>query len=127
MTSLVLDEGAFVAVERNDRVTVARLLAGRSQGFELRTSAIVIAQVWREPTGRHARLARLLRTVNVRPVTEDVGRAAGILLGRAGSSDAVDATVVLLAEDGDRILTSDPSDLSRLAAAAGRRVDVVPC
>ncbi len=31
---------------------------------------------------------------------EELGRRAGVLLGRAGSSDVVDAAVVLLARDG---------------------------
>ena len=38
-----------------------------------------------------------------------------------------DATVVLVAESGDHILTSDPGDLRRLANTAGARVAVVAC
>jgi hypothetical protein len=34
---------------------------------------------------------------------------------------------VLIAADGDRIRTSDPNDLSRLAASAGKRVAIVAC
>ena len=41
-------------------------------------------------------------------------------------TDVVDAAVVLLAADGDVILTADPQDLSPLAASAGLHVDVVP-
>lgn len=37
-------------------------------------------------------------------------------------SDPVDAAVVLLAESGDRIATSDPDDIRRLADAAARLV-----
>ena len=33
---------------------------------------------------------------------------------------------MLLADDGDSILTSDPDDLLPLAAAAGIQVDLVP-
>jgi len=50
-----------------------------------------------------------------------------VLLGMAGTSDPVDATVVLLASPGDRILTSDPGDLTRLAEAAGSRAVIVAC
>jgi hypothetical protein len=39
----------------------------------------------------------------------------------------IDATVALLAESGDRILTSDPGDLRTLCEAAGNRVLVVRC
>jgi hypothetical protein len=43
-----------------------------------------------------------------------------------GQSDAVDATVVCLAADGDDILTSDPGDLHVLAQAAEIHVELVP-
>lgn len=106
---------------------IARLRAAERHAIGLRTSAIVISQVWRDPTGRQAQLARLLRAVDVRPVDDQLGREAGVLVGRAGTSDPIDATVVLVAEGGDRILTSDPDDLRRLVAAAGRRVAVIAC
>lgn len=61
MSALVLDAGAFVAVDRDDRRMVARL------------------------------------------------------------------RVVLLAEPGDRILTSDPTDLRSLAEAANNRALIVSC
>ena len=41
-------------------------------------------------------------------------------------TDVVDAAVVLLANDGDWILTSDPDDLELLALAAKLRVDIIP-
>jgi hypothetical protein len=44
---------------------------------------------------------------------------------RAGTTDAVDAAVALLAADDDRIVTSDPDDLRRLVEANGRHVDVI--
>jgi hypothetical protein len=40
--------------------------------------------------------------------------------------DVIDATVVLLAADGDMSLTSDAGDLQPLAAAAAVHVDIVP-
>lgn len=39
--------------------------------------------------------------------------------------DVVDAAVVLLAVDGDTILTSDPDDLAALANTAGLHIDLV--
>jgi hypothetical protein len=51
---------------------------------------------------------------------------AGALIGQAGTRDVVDAALVLLAEDGDEIVTSDPKDLGLLAARADLHVDVVP-
>ncbi len=41
--------------------------------------------------------------------------------------DPIDAAVVLVSERGDRILTSDPEDIRRLAGHAGRRVAIIAC
>lgn len=48
-----------------------------------------------------------------------------MLLGRARKSDVIDAAVVLLASDGDIVLTSDPRELKALADAAGIHADLV--
>jgi hypothetical protein len=85
----------------------------------------VVAQVWRGGGGRQAQLARALRGIDVAALDDAVGRAAGVLLGRTGSKDAVDAALVALAADDDRVVTSDPGDIRRLVAAAGRHIDVV--
>jgi hypothetical protein len=127
VSALILDAGALVAVDRDDRDMIARLRASQQHGLELRTSAMVIAQVWRDRHGRQANLARLLRAVDVRAVSQRDGRDAGVLQAMAGTADAIDATVVLLAAPGDRILTSDPGDMARLAAAADNRAVVITC
>ncbi|MGH3763859.1 MAG: hypothetical protein ACRDS0_14985 [Pseudonocardiaceae bacterium] len=127
MSGLVLDAGAFVAAERDDRALLARLRVAQRHGVELRSNAIVVAQVWRDSLGRQVQLARLLRGVDVRPVDDQAGRAAGVLVGRAGTQDPIDATLVLVAHSGDRILTSDPVDIQRLADTAGRSVMVIRC
>ena len=127
MSALILDAGAFVAVEREDRAMMARLAVARHHAVDLRTSAIVLGEVWRDARGRQARLARFLRGVDVRSVDERMGRASGVLLGHAGTSNPIDATVALVAENGDRILTSDPSDIRRLVTAAGTRAVTIGC
>jgi hypothetical protein len=127
VTALILDAGALVAVDRDDRAMIARLQAAQQHGMELRSNAMVVAQAWRDPHGRQVQLARLLGAVDVRAVSPEVGRAAGVLLGAANTSDPIDATVVLLAAPGDRILTSDPTDLTRLARAASSRAVIIPC
>ncbi|MDQ3035229.1 MAG: hypothetical protein M3Y87_22675 [Myxococcota bacterium] len=48
-----------------------------------------------------------------------------MLLARARATDVIDAAVVLLANDGDVVLTSDPEDLRALANAAEVHVDLV--
>ena len=123
--SVVLDAGALIAVEAFDRQVLAllkqELLAGRAPV----THGGVVGQVWRGTGGRQARLARFLRAVRVEPLDEALGRRAGTLLGRARKSDVIDAALVLLAADGDLILTSDAGDLEPLAAAANLQVDIL--
>ena len=127
MTALVLDAGALVAVDRSDRAMMARLRAAERSGMELRSNGAVVAQVWRDASERQAMLARLLRAVDVRPVDLRLGQEAGVLLGRAQSGDAVDASVVAIAKTGDRIVTSDPEDIRALVDVSGRLILLVPC
>ena len=124
--SLLLDAGAFLAVERGDRDVVALVKRERLAQRSPLSHGGVVAQVWRGGSGRQAEIARLRAGVDVRALDEALGRKSGVLLGRSGTSDAVDAALVSLAVDGDAILTSDPGDLRALAEAAGVHVDLVP-
>lgn len=124
--SLLLDAGAFLAVERGDRDVVALVKRERLAERSPLTHGGVVAQVWRGGSGRQAELARLLAGVDVRALSEELGKKAGVLLGRSRGDDAVDAALVCLAADGDDILTSDPGDLRALAVAAGVHIDLVP-
>jgi hypothetical protein len=63
--------------------------------------------------------------MDIRPLDEGLGRAAGELLGATRRSDLIDASIVLVASDGDEIVTSDPGDLRTLAAAQGLHVELV--
>lgn len=123
---LVLDAGAFLAVERGDRDVAALVKRERLAGRVPMTTGGVVAQVWRGGSGRQALLARLLAGVDVVPLDEALGRRAGVLLGASGSSDAIDASVVCLTTDGDDILTADTGDLRVLAEAAGVHVELLP-
>jgi hypothetical protein len=124
--SIVLDAGAFVAIERGDRDMVALLKRERREGRAPLSHGGVIGQVWRGGSGRQATLARVIPGVEVRALDEDLGRRAGVLLSAAGQADAIDAAIVLLARDGDEIYTSDPEDLHGLAVAAGLHLDLIP-
>lgn len=124
--TLVLDAGALVAIERGDRNTIALLKHELVAGRAPITHGGVIGQVWRGGAGRQANLARLLPGIDAVPLDSTLGRRAGALLARARATDVIDAAVVLLAVDGDLILTSDPNDLLALANAAEVHVDIVP-
>lgn len=123
---VILDSGALLALERNDRAMWRRLKGAKQSGSPALTHGGVIAQVWRGGTGRQTRLARALHAVETVPLDDELGRRAGILLARSGLSDAVDAALAAIAAHGDQILTSDPNDLNVLVAAHGHRVDVIP-
>lgn len=124
--TLVLDAGALVAIERGSREFVAALKRERLLGRVPVTHGGVVGQVWRGGSGRQARLAQLLPYVEIVPLSATLGKRAGTLLSRSGGSDVIDAAVVLLAEDDDLILTSDPDDLVKPAAASGVHVEIVP-
>jgi hypothetical protein len=77
---LVLDAGAFVAVERGSRDVVALIKHERLPGRPPITSGGVVAQVWRGGSGRQAPVARLLAGTDVAPIDDGLGRRAGMLL-----------------------------------------------
>lgn len=122
--TLVLDSGALIALNRNERRMWVRLKAAFTAGELPVTHAGVLAQVWRGGA-RPARLAQALAGIDVQPLDESLGKATGELLGATGFSDVVDAAVVLLSNDGDEIVTSDPGDLALLARSTGRHIEVV--
>lgn len=116
--SLVLDAGALIAVDRRDRSILALLRIAERRNEPLITSAAVVAQVWRDGS-RQANLARLLAGVRVAALRPEDGRRLGVLLGRCGAADVVDAHIASLATAGDVLLTSDSHDLRPLLAAIG--------
>lgn len=124
---MILDAGALIAVGRNDRAMIARLVAAELEDDDLSTHPMVVAQVWRDHRGRQAPLARLLRGVEIVSIDDDLGRRCGELLGKARTSDPIDAAVVLIATDGEAVVTSDPDDILHLARLANRRILVVRC
>ena len=85
----------------------------------------VVGQVWRARGPRQASLARALGGIEIRALDETLGRAAGELLSLTRTSDVIDAALVLLAEDGDYVVTSDLDDIEPLAGASRRHVELV--
>lgn len=122
---LILDTGALIALERNDRAMWQRLkLALQAREIPVSHGGIV-GQAWRGRGSRQALLAKVLDVIDIRHLDAMLGRAAGELLARARRDDVIDAALVLLANDGDRIITSDPDDLGSLARAADLDVDLI--
>lgn len=122
--NLVLDAGALIAIDRDERRVAGLIELGRRAGASLVTAAPVVAQAWRGGA-RQARLARSLPMVEVQRTDLAEARAAGELLAATGASDAVDALLALVAAPGDQLLTSDPSDFRALLAYRAIPVTVV--
>ena len=121
----MLDSGALIALEKNDRALWARLKAALIAKRVPVTHSGIVGQVWRGGGPRQALLASALDGIDVRPLDESLGRAAGSLLARDGGVDVIDAALVLLAHDGDDIVTSDPDDIEPLATRLGRHIEVL--
>ena len=121
---MTLDAGALIAVDRGDRAVHALLKEVTRKNWVVTVPAPVVGQVWRDGA-RQARLATMLKACRVEPTTDEMARAAGVLLGRAGRADIVDGLVVLGAvKRGDEILTSDPADLAALIAESPSTVPI---
>lgn len=111
-----LDTGALIAIERGSRRMQALLDEAAIADAVLAVPVGAVAQAWRGQP-RQARLARFLRQrkVEVVPLDDPTARAAGVLCGRAGTDDVVDASVVLCARQRHHgVVTSDPGDLRLL-------------
>jgi hypothetical protein len=124
--SLVLDTGALIALERNDRAMWRRLKSALLTSDVPITHGGVLGQAWRGRGSRSALLALAIASIDVRAIDESLGKLCGELLSRTKRNDVIDAALVLLSADGDLIATSDPDDLKPLAQAAGRLVELLP-
>ena len=124
--SIVLDAGALIALDRNDRKMWAALRVAADEGKPVYVPAGVIAQAWRDGT-RQALLSRALRHCDEVTLDGVVARAAGLLCGQAGTVDVIDASVALTAgtlarSEDTLVFTSDPNDIAHLAEILGTRV-----
>ena len=116
MSGVTFDAGALIAFEKNDRRVVAVVARALERGLLIAVPAGVVGQVWRDGR-RQVRLVRLLRSevVVVEPLDDERARAAGQLCGVRGTSDVIDASVVLCARSHQHaVMTSDAGDLHRL-------------
>lgn len=108
-----MDAGALIALDRSDRRVIALLARAHETSARVTIPATALAQAVRNPT-RQARLARLVRQPTTDVVALDRVDAAGVgrILAASGTSDVVDAHVILCARrTGQAVVTSDPGDL----------------
>ena len=116
MAGITYDAGALIAAERNDRRLWALHRRALERGIVPTVPAGVLAQGWRG--GPQAQMSRLLAGCRIEDFDEARARSAGAACGVAGTSDVVDAAVVVgPAARRNLVVTSDPGDLTLLRDA----------
>lgn len=122
---VILDAGGLIALERGNRRVLALCKVAVTDGGGVVVPAGALAQVWRSG-GRQVAVARVVEAAGtvVEPLDLTLAKLAGVLCGRAGTSDVVDASVVLTARrHNGLVVTSDLGDLGQLDPA----LQMIPC
>jgi hypothetical protein len=124
MRSVVLDAGALIAIERGDREVLALCKITNDEGGQLVVPAGAVGQAWRDGA-RQVRIARVIGArETIEPLDLNVAKLAGSYCGYAGTSDVIDATVVIAAHlHKAKVISSDERDLKRLDAG----IEVISC
>lgn len=123
--TLILDSEGLVKLAAGDQRARAFLEVARERKARVIVSAVTLTEVLRGGP-RDAPVHRVLSRITVQPVSPDLGRRAGELLGTTGLSGhrcAIDALVAATALELTRpvvLLTSDPDDMSRLVEEPDR-------
>jgi predicted nucleic acid-binding protein len=123
--TLVLDSEGLSKLAAGDARTHAYLDSARVRRARVAASAITLTEVLRGGP-RDAAVHRVLSRITVVPVTAQIARRAGELLGATGLSGhrcAIDAVVAATALGLERpvvLLTSDPDDMNRLVEETDR-------
>ena len=123
--TLVLDSEGVSKLAAGDARTRGYLDSARARQAQVAVSAITLTETLRG--GPHdATVHRVLSRITVVPVTAQIARRAGELLGATGLSGhmcAIDAVVAVTALGLERpivLLTSDPDDMNRLVEEPDR-------
>lgn len=123
--TLILDTGALVALDSDDRAMWVRLKGALLDADVPVTHAGALGHAWRLG-GNQRRLEMALAGVEIKALDETVARQASRFVTDAGEgSELLDAALVLLAGDDDEIMTSDPKRLTPIAQASGLHLELV--
>jgi predicted nucleic acid-binding protein len=123
--ALVLDSEGLSKLAAGDARAHAYLDSARARRARVASSAITLTEVFRGGP-RDAAVHRVLSRITVVPVTAQIARRAGELLGATGLSGhrcAIDAVVAATALGLERpvvLLTSDPDDMNQLVEEPDR-------
>jgi predicted nucleic acid-binding protein len=118
--TLVLDCAGLSQYALGDPQARAAAKSVLARNGRIVTAATTLTEVLRGGH-RDAAVHRVLKTLTIEPITQELGRKAGKLLGRTGLDDghrcALDSVIAVIAIDCARpvlLLTSDVKDLTRL-------------
>ena len=117
--TLVLDSEGLSKLAAGDPRTRGYLDSARARGARVAVSAITLTEALRGDP-RDASVHHVLSRITIVPVSPEIARRAGELLGQTGLSGhrcAINAVVTATALELERpvvLLTSDPDDLNRL-------------
>ena len=112
MSTVTLDTGALIALERRRQRIWQVLHRALALGVVPVVPADVVAEWWR---GRSDIREHILASVVIEPLTAPLARLAGESMAAVPGSTSVEAIVVAsAAQRGDAIYTSDVVDLERL-------------
>ena len=121
MAGVTFDAGGLIALDRDDRRMIVLLARAAETSSRVTVPASALSQAIRRPE-RQARLSRLIRQPTTDVVALDRVDAVhvGRLLAASGTADVVDAHVVVCARRSrQRVVTTDPDDLTRLDPSLG--------
>jgi predicted nucleic acid-binding protein len=125
MRAIIYDTGALLAAERRNPDFLAlhdELTAARIRPI---VPVVVLAQAW--CGGPQHQISRVLKGCDILPDDQRAGRAAGVACAASGTSDVVDAIVIVTAVQHQApVVTSDPGDLARIADSVGVKILIYP-
>lgn len=112
MNGVTFDTGALIALERKSKRMRDALATATARRLPITVPAPVVTEWWRQPSGVQA---RILRAVDVEPLTEQIAKLAGEAIAAIPTATPIDAIVMASAAmRGDVVYTSDYDDLERL-------------
>jgi len=113
--TVAMDSGAIIALSRGDRTAIALLRYFRAHGAYFIVPAPVLTETLRGGK-TDAAVYRIVNAMQIATLDKTAARDAGARLGATGSTSVIDAMIVAVAVQAGAtdILTSDPTDISKL-------------
>ena len=119
--ALTFDTGALIGLERSRHHMRKVFDVALTHDVRITVPSVVVAEWWRTGVKEKER-AKLLRAVDVEPLTDYVARLAGAALSLVRRAQTIDAIVMASAcqRPNEVVYTSDPTDLEALRVGVPR-------